>query len=295
MNNKSLLGVLLVLALLSLSCRAVQAPFNRIDRIDRVEVGETVTDEIEVEAPDTDGEVEVELSFGAGSLNLNPGAGSTLISGTATYNVAELKPDVSTSGNRVKLSPRDTDFGLGGIRELSGDVRNEWDLELGDQMMDLTIEAGAYRGSFELGGLSITSLDVSDGAADVDLSFSEPNLVEMDRFRYRTGASSVDFFGLANANFAEMIFNGGAGDYRLDFSGELQRDADIDIEAGISQITIIIPEGTAAVVNLSSGFSNVDTVGDWTQSGDTYTLEGEGPVLTFDIDLAAGNLNLETR
>lgn len=289
LKNKSLLGVLLVLALASLSCRTIQAPFTR------TQIGETVTEEIEVEGPETDGEVEVELNFGAGRLTLNPGAGGPLLSGSATYNIAELKPEVRESGDRVTLSTGDTDFGLDGIRDISGDIRNEWDLELGDRLVDLTIDAGAYSADIELGGLSIASLEVNDGAADVDLSFSEPNQVEMDRFVYRTGASSVDLNGLANANFSEMRFTGGAGDYRLDFSGELQRDATIDIEAGISQVTIIVPEGTAVVVNLSSGFSNVDTVGDWAQSGDSYTLQGEGPVLTFDIDLAAGNLNLETR
>ena len=50
--------------------------------------------------------------------------------------------------------------------------------------MNLVIKAGAYEGNFELGGLSIHSLEVTDGASKVDVSFSKPNLVEMTTFKY---------------------------------------------------------------------------------------------------------------
>jgi hypothetical protein len=65
-------------------------------------------------------------------------------------------------------------------------IKNIWELELGDSPMDLSISAGAYKGSMELGGLSLTGLTIEDGAADVELSFSEPNPVDMSIFRYET-------------------------------------------------------------------------------------------------------------
>ena len=89
--------------------------------------------------------------------------------------------------------------------------------------MDLTIAAGAYEGNLELGGLALKSLTVKDGASHVDLSFPEPNQTEMSILRYETGASDVKLTGLANANFSTLTFSGGAGNYTLDFSGELQR------------------------------------------------------------------------
>ena len=71
--------------------------------------------------------------------------------------------------------------------------------------MDLSIDAGAYDGNMELGGLALKSLTVKDGAASVNLSFSEPNLIEMSRLSYSTGASEVKLSGLANANFTHLI------------------------------------------------------------------------------------------
>jgi hypothetical protein len=41
--------------------------------------------------------------------------------------------------------------------------------------MDLTINAGAYRGTLELGDLSLTRLDINDGASQATVEFSMPN------------------------------------------------------------------------------------------------------------------------
>ena len=41
--------------------------------------------------------------------------------------------------------------------------------------MDLIILAGAYRERYELGGWAINSLSLIDGAADINIKFSNPN------------------------------------------------------------------------------------------------------------------------
>jgi hypothetical protein len=134
--------------------------------------------------------------------------------------------------------------------------------------MNLSIDSGAYDGTLELGGLSLTRLEIKDGAANVEVSFSEPNPVEMSTFTYNTGASDVKITGLANANFSLLDFSAGAGDYTLDFSGELQRDASIKIESGLSNLIIIVPEGVNAVVTVESGLSNVNAGSGWERSGE---------------------------
>ncbi len=143
-----------------------------------------------------------------------------------------------------------------------------------------------------MGGLSLTNLTVQDGAANVELSFSELNQVEMSTLRYETGASDVQLSGLANANFSILDFSSGAGDYKLDFSGELQRDASIKISSGLSNITIVVPEGVHAVVTVDSGASNVNTGSGWSRNGNVYEQDGEGPTLTFVIEIGAGNVTL---
>lgn len=287
MNRKLALLVIPVLMIFTLACRfTVNLPIRTI------ETGPTQTEDIEIAAPEAQ-EVDLLLSFGAGELNLAPGAEDALVSGTVRYNVEQLAPVIEEDDDSVRISTGDN--GFEGIPRFRDKLVNEWDLQLGDSPVNLEIRAGAYRGDYDLGGLSLLSLEISDGAADVDLDFSEPNQVEMGTFRYQTGASSVDMTGLANANFERMIFESGAGDYSLYFSGELQRDATIDIDSGISQVTIIIPEGIRAEVNHRGGLVNIDTDPEWEQSGDEYILEGDGPTLTFNIDMSAGDLQLRTR
>ena len=275
-----------VLALVSLACGlTVNIP------VDRVTTGPTRTEDINVPAPVAD-EVDLTLSFGAGEFVLNPGAGEALVNGTARYNVDDFKPEISVDSNQVKIESGE--LKIEGLPRINNDIINEWDLKLGNQPMNLMINAGAYKGDFELGGLSLKSLKVSDGAADVELKFSSINPVEMESLSYQTGASSVRLTDLANANFASMVFRSGAGDYTLDFSGELKRDAQVAIESGISQVTIIVPEGFSAQVSFQGGLTNIETHGGWQKSGNDYMLNGSGPTLTITVDMGAGNLVLRT-
>ena len=282
---------LTIIAAVALTTLACNFTINR--QVRGVSVGSLETYEIEVPPPDSNAISEVRLEFGAGELNLSPGSDEYLISGTATYNVEEFEPKVTVSGTDVKISQQIEEINI--IPILGDEFENVWDLELGSSPMELDISAGGYRGEFELGGVPIHELRIAEGAADTRVSFSEINPVEMDTLRYDTGASRATLTGLANANFKEMDFRSGAGDYRLDFSGQLQQDAYVSIKSGLSSIVIIVPEGTPATVRFEGGLTNVDLDGDWRMSGGRYTLPGEGPELTITVEMGAGNLELRTR
>jgi hypothetical protein len=272
----------LVLALAGLAC-----DFN-IDLPRAQKPGADVTDQIEVPSLDAE-ETRLALSFGAGKLTLAPGAAKNLVDGTATYNYEQLKPEIESADDHVEIKMGDMDFD--GF-PMFDEFRNEWDFKLGNDPMALTIDGGAYEADLELGGLSLTDLTISDGAANVELSFSELNKSEMSIFRYETGASNIKLTGLSNANFSTFDFSSGAGDYTLDFSGDLQRDASVTIDTGLSNIILVIPEDVNTVIKVDSGASNVNAVPGWEQKGDTYIQEGDGPTLTFVISIGAGNLTI---
>ena len=290
MSTKPILIVVVILALVTLAC-GIQVDLPEINiPVEEIKVGPTQTETISIPAPAGD-PVALKIGFGAGELKLSPGEGNLLVEGTASYNVEDFKPAITVDGSQVELKTGELE--IKGVPKLTGaNVKNEWDLELGSMPMDLSIEAGAYRGEFELGTLALNSVDVGDGASDVDLVFSAPNRIPMTQFRYNTGASNVTLSGLANANFSTMNFRSGAGNYRLDFSGVLQRDATATIESGISQVVIVVPAGTAARVKVSSSLTNITARGVWEQDGKEYVLEGSGPVLTIFVTMGAGSLEL---
>jgi len=276
MKVKIILAIL-VLALASLACG-----FS-IDLPERQKAGPEVEESITVADPKSD-ETRLTISFGAGQLTLSPG-GKSLVDGTATYNVEDLKPQIQKDGSDIEIKQGD-------FHSLPpfDDIKNEWDLKLSDAPLDLTVQAGAYEGNLELGGLALKSLTVRDGASHVDLSFLEPNQTEMSLLRYETGASDVKLTGLANANFSTLKFSGGAGNYTLDFSGELQRDAVVTVDAGFGNLSLIIPEDVDAVVTVESAAVNINHSSGWSQNGQKYVQTGSGSSLTIIVKMAAGNL-----
>ncbi|MGH8247894.1 MAG: toast rack family protein [Gammaproteobacteria bacterium] len=279
MNHK-IISALLILTLASLACGfSIDLPNA---------AGPDVTDEISVPAPGG-GETRLSLAFGAGELRLAPGAEEGLVDGTVTYNIEDLKPIVEQDGSEVTI--RQGNYEFKGVPTLNN-IKNVWDLKLGDTPMELSLDAGAYEGQMELGGLALTNLTIQDGAAQVKVSFASPNAAEMSILRYETGASDVTLTGLANANFESMFFDGGAGNYELDFSGHLQRDATISIDCGLSDLTLRVPEGVHATVTFDGGLSNVNTSSNWSRNNGSYGQDGDGPTLTFIINMGAGNLTL---
>lgn len=247
-----------------------------------------VTEQISAPVPSS-GKARLTLAFGAGELNLSAGAAASLVEGEATYNYSKIKPVIKTDGESVRIQSGDGTFNaFPNVRNLT----NRWDFKLGSAPIDLTVEAGAYTGKFELGGLALTSLTVKDGASTVNLNFGAPNQAEMSILRYETGASTVKMTGLGNANFNTLAFSGGAGDYTLDFSGALERPATATISSGLCNIILVIPEGVRASVTVESGAANVNAGPGWSHSGKVYTQEGEGPLLTIMVNIGAGNLTL---
>jgi hypothetical protein len=276
--NVKIISAILVLALASMACGFT------IDLPERAEPGPEVEESITVPAPKSDEETRLTISFGAGKLSLSPGA-KDLVDGTAVYNIPELKPETTINSGNVEIKQ-------GEFRNLVNfkDIKNDWDLKLGKSPIDLTINAGAYTGEYELGGLSLTGLTVKDGASSVNLSFTEPNLSKMSVLRYETGASNVTLSGLANANFSTLIFSGGAGSYKLDFGGELTNDGTVNLEAGAGDVQLVIPKGVNARVTVESALANVSHSSNWSQNGSAYSQDGDGPTLTIIVKMAAGSL-----
>ena len=279
---RKLFPAMLILALLVTACDLhFSLPIT-------ITPGPTVTDEISIPLPDSAKPVNLTLAFGAGTLSLSPGS-NALVSGTATYNIPDFKPDVTVTGSSIRVEQGN--YKLTGIPDFSK-IKNEWELKLGAAPMDLTIEAGAYKADYEFGGLALTNLTVKDGASAVKLAFSAPNKAEMGMLRYETGASNVTLSGLANANFAMLKFNSGAGNYTLDFSGGLMRDASVSVETGVSNMTLVIPAGVPVQLTVESGLSNVNVPEGWAKNGNVYTQTGSGPALTIIVEIGAGNLTI---
>ncbi len=238
---------------------------------------------------------DVTLAMGAGKLSVQPGAPG-LASGVIRYNVVRWKPDVTRTDAALTIKQGNTK----GLSGLGSDIVNDWDLKLGIAPIRLAVTAGAYEGTYELGGLSLQRLSIKDGASKSHVSFSAPNPSQMESLTYETGASSVTLTGLGDANFKKMAFKGGAGSFTLDFSGQLRSDGSVGIEAGVGSVHIIVPAGTAAKVTIKGRLTDVTQEGEWVTAGGTYSTPAagagkQGKLLTVTVDMSVGSLTLTTQ
>ncbi|MBA4377011.1 MAG: hypothetical protein C0401_12690 [Anaerolinea sp.] len=271
--------VVLILALMACSF-TVNVPTVRTGVTQTLEIKEPVIADAQVN--------KISIEMGAGSLKLSGGA-TDLIEGTVRYNVAPWKPTITRQTDGITLTQKNTS----NVGVPDGNITNEWNLKLGSSPIDLSLSAGAYEGDMDFSGLAITNLAISDGASKASLRFDSPNPVEMQHLSYKTGASNVELLGLGNANVHEITFDGGVGSYTLDFSGDMKNNVNVRVNSGMSDLTIIIPTTARALITITGGLSNINASGTWTISGSTYEYGSAGPMITINIDMAVGNLQLK--
>jgi len=272
------------LLMLTASCGKFEKP-----TIMKLETGAMQTTEINIPYSAASSDMKMDLEFMAGELKISPGAVDSLVSGTATFNAEALKPVVIESEGLYTLRQGDQEYE--GFPLFPKEVTNFWDLKLANIPLHLNIKAGAYTGDIDLGGLSVKELYINEIGSDIELDFSKPNPVAMTSFTYMTGGSTMVLKGLANANFSQMDFDSGAGDYTLSFDGDLKRDAKVLIETGMSTLTIRVPRNTNAVVVLDAGMTSVNNEG-WAENENVYSLSGNGPTITIKVEMGLGTLNL---
>ncbi len=281
--KKTILLIISVLVITTMACTfSVNVP--------RVETGDLQTVDISENAPDNNTTGNLSIFMGGGQLSIN-GHGDQWVTGKVDYNIPLWQPKVTRNNANLEIS-QDTKENIG---LPNNKIVNNWELMIGEVPTDLVVKAGAYKGNLDLSGIPITNLEISDGASQAEITFDQLNPAVMKSLIYKTGASQISLYGLANANFNEMQFDGGAGSYTLDYSGDLQHDTNISVNFGLGDVKIIIPKGVPAQVIVDGGLNNVELTGTWSIDGNVYDVNGNGPKLYFRVKMGLGNLQLISR
>jgi hypothetical protein len=200
-------------------------------------------------------------------------------------------------GGTVRIREPDPNFER--ISAVFGGVPR-YDLEFGKgRPFALTIETGASEFDLDLGGVPVNRLMVEQGAGRFELDFSAPNPHHMELLEVSSGAAGIELENLANANFSEMRLRGGAASYDLNFGGELSRDAEAKIEAGLSAVEIEVPASTAAKIVAETTLGSVDVGNGFTKSEGAFWTEAgvaaDEPSLTIRARVRLGALQLRVR
>lgn len=229
--------LLLLLALLLASCG------------DGVRIGELQTRSQTIARDGADA-VEVNINMGAGVLEVSGGADELMEASFAT-NVAELVPEVTYAGGVLDVRSSSVTIRPASLLDI-GDFRNEWDLRLNEETpLVMAVEGGAGRSHLDLGGLTLTRLDINGGA----------------------GEFNVDLAG--SQALRRLSFNAGAGPATIDLTGDWGTDLDAQVNGGLGALTLRLPDEVGVMVTADSGLGAVHADG-LLDDGNVYTNEAFG-------------------
>ena len=238
--------------------------------------------------------LKVTIKFGVGKLGLISGE-EDVFEGNFQYDKSILKPNI-----RYEI------LGETGILSLSQSIKKElnlsfpqkniWNLKLPSGVpLQLYINTATYSGDIDLTNLLIENFYLNSGASQTNIVFNQPNLIDLKNINIKTGASSIKMLGLANANFDEMNFTGGAGSYTFDFSGNLTKKSKVNIDAGAAKIILKIPSaiGTKIIIKRFPAVK-LDIRGFIKINNQTYISPEYGKnIAELDIEIKGGLVDVE--
>jgi uncharacterized protein DUF2154 len=241
--------------------------------------------------------LDVEVQYGAGHLRVEPArAGSGLLYRLEMrYDQDHFQPLTTYERESGRLR-----LGLEGRRRRGGDMRvdreHRAEVTLSPQVaMDLELEFGAGEAEVELGGLALENLQLSTGASETTVRFSEPNRVAARRVAIEAGAAEIRVEKLGNARAERFEFEGGLGEAVLDFSGAWSRSATASVEMGIGSLTLRLPRGLGVRITKDSFLTSFDAPGMTKRGNAWYSRDYEDArhKLDLSIDAAIGSIEID--
>lgn len=239
------------------------------------------------------------IDIGAGTIDLARNNTGDLLNAEVEYDPDEVRVDIDydRQGDRGEL------YLVSERREKGLDVDeedNDWYLEFGDKVpISFEIDVGACEAEFDFSGLRIDGLDMDLGASSVNVEFRKPNPERISKIRIDVGASELEINGLGNANFEKLSFDGGVGDFTLDFSGDFEHRAYVDLNVGLGSLDIFVPRDAGVQIRSESSFlSSVSIDEDDFEEveDDLYESNNFGDSkkeLIIEIDVGLGSVEVE--
>jgi hypothetical protein len=182
-----------------------------------------------------------------------------------------------------------------GIRLGKGRSSGEMDLELARGVpMDLDLEFGAVRADVDLGGLSLTDLELTTGASESRVDISEPNPISMGRATFEVGAADFAARHLGNLNAERIEVDAGVGNIVLDFTGQWQQNANVNVDMGLGALELRFPRGLGVRLIKDTFLTSLDSEGLVKRGDSYYSLDWEDAEyrVTVNVDAAFGSIEV---
>ncbi|HMV26562.1 MAG TPA: toast rack family protein [bacterium] len=245
-------------------------------------------------------ELKVRLEYAAGKLSLKKISTDKLARITIQSEDREVKPtvDYEKNGTTGMISMRmDEENNVGFFDVGNQDIQ----MYLTDKIpVSFKIDLGACESEMDFTQLRVRDLTLNMGASSSNIRFSSLNRDRINKFRIEAGISKLNMYGLGNANFEKLEFEGGVGNYMLDFSGTMTQSASAHITVGIGSLIIRLPQNLAVKIHTDESYLSSIRIdqNDFVKKRDgLYISKGfdaADAVLELHLETGLGKLRVES-
>jgi hypothetical protein len=217
----------------------------------------------------------VTLDFSGGSLILMPAPAGKLYGMRLRYDAARYAPVQQYDPRTGILHLGVESVGGMGVRVTSrAQLEQTAQFEFAaDVPLAVYATFGASDATVDLGGTTLTELEIRSGATHATVDFSRPTRGTCKSATFTVGASRLDVQHLAQAGCAVLRVDGGAGRTTLGFQGEWRRDATLVVDLAVGGLLLQLPRGTGVRLISQRFLAPFDSKG-FAKSGDAWITPG---------------------
>ncbi|NQV37962.1 MAG: hypothetical protein HQ509_08160 [Candidatus Marinimicrobia bacterium] len=256
-------------------------------------------------------ELIAQIHYGIGELILTPSENRFDIDGVIQYDPSFMEPivDLHSRGKTAELSvdinSKDSSYHMPinefkDLRIFSRNSNNIMDFSLPVSIpITLDLEFGFGSAEIDLSGMRIADLDLECGLSDVNIVSNAMNPIECRRIKLESGLGDLNIVGLGNIHARSIDLEIGLGSADIDFRGDRLVDTNFDIEVGLGDLDLILPERANIKVYVNDTFlSSVSVYGLIEEDEDEWISPNWRPglpVIKLDVSVGLGSIDISVK
>lgn len=108
------------------------------------------------------------------------------------------------------------------------------------------------KSQLELGGLCLKEVKFSQWVGELNMGFSMPNSIVMERLAVKNKVGVISLHHLGNARFQKAWINTGIGECDLDFQGKMEPESRVKIDSQLGKLSVLFPDSIGVRVKFLS-------------------------------------------
>jgi hypothetical protein len=239
----------------------------------------------------------VTLDFGGGTVVIVPAPAGELYGAKLRYDADRSEPAQAYDARTGILHLGVVSIGSMGVRVTSrAQLEQAGRFEFSpDVPLALDATLGASDATIDLGGLTLTQLELRSTATHATVDFSQPTRGSCKSATFTVGAADLNVHHLAQAGCESLRVDGGVGSVALTFDGAWRRDLTLVVDLALGSLTLQLPRGTGVQLTGERFLAPFDSKG-FVRTGDTWTTPGFDRALhKLTVELKASMVGIDVQ